>query len=360
MRNVAGRLPPGVKNRLAPLLAAEKTYPDFLGIGAQKAGTTWLGRNLQVHPEIWMPEINELHYFDERINDPKNPVPRLYGKVTGEGTVNRRWRRQVRIRLRRHWDRFSREKFLWDLRYYAGAPGEGWYASLFEPGREKVKGEITPAYSTLDRDGIARVQDLLPDAKLIFMMRNPIERAWSQLVMRLDKAGTRDIGSARHRELHRNFEREGYRARTDYLRTLENWGAFYPEGQIFVGFLEDVHFYPEELLGSVYEFLGVDTSFRPHEVGEKVHARSAGRMLAESAVYLAQLYREELSRLNEHFGGYASFWLYSAEKLTGSPPAEEHLPYPLWESEIWEEWKKEATGRPLYQSGPLPSVRIAV
>jgi hypothetical protein len=74
-----------------------------------------------------------------------------------------------------------------------------------------------------------------------------------------------------------------------------------------VGFLEDVHFYHEELLRSMYEFLGVDASFRPQGIGARVHARSAGRMLTESALYLGQLFREELSRLNEHFGGYASF-----------------------------------------------------
>ena len=87
-----------------------------------------------------------------------------------------------------------------------------------------------------------------------------------------------------------------------------------------MGFLEDVHFYPEELLGSVYRFLGVDASFRPRGVGEKVHTRSAGRMASDAAVYLAGLYREELSRLSEHFGGYASFWLYCAEELAERPP----------------------------------------
>ena len=359
MRSVASKLPRGVKDRLAPSLAAERVCADFVGIGAQKAGTTWLGHNLQLHPEIWMPGIKELHYFNERINDPKNPVSRLYGKMTGEGTANRRWRRQVGKRLRRHGKRFSREEFLWDLRYYAGAPGDGWYASLFEPGRGRVKGEITPAYSTLGRDDVACVHDLIPEAKLIFMMRNPVERAWSQLVMRFDKAGKTDTASVRRKRLHRTFEREGSRRRTDYLRTLETWTAFYPEDRIFVGFLEDIHLYPEELLGGVYGFLGVDTSFRPRGVGEKVHARSAGRMLAESAVYLSRLYRDELSRLHEDFGGYASFWLYSAEKLAGSPPEEEHLPYPLWESSIWEEWISEGTGGPGYQSGPLSAVRTA-
>src|SRR5918993_3783015 len=137
--------------------------PDFIGIGAQKAGTTWLGHNLQLHPEIWMPGIKELHYFNERINDPRNPVSRLYGKMTGQGAVSQRWRRQVRKRLRRQWKRPSLQEFLWELRYYAGTPGDGWYASLFAPGRVKVRGEITPAYPTLGPANIARVHDLLPE-----------------------------------------------------------------------------------------------------------------------------------------------------------------------------------------------------
>ncbi len=331
--------------------------PEFIGIGAQKAGTTWLGHNLQLHPEVWMPGIKELHYFNNRINDPKNTLFRLYSKTTSKRTVDQRWRRQIRNRVRRYRQRFSRDDFLWDLKYYAGAPNDEWYASLFEPGQGRVKGEITPAYSMLGYEGVARVHDLVPEAKLIFMMRNPIERAWSQVVMRFDKSGKKDIASARRRRLRRNFESKESRSKTDYLGTLENWSKFYPENRIFVGFLEDIHFYPEELLQSVYEFLDVDPSFKPQGIGEKVHSRSAGRMPAESAVYLAQLYREELSRLDKRFGGYASFWRYCAERLVESCIEEKNLPYPLWESATWDEWVKEGLEQSGYQSGPLPSVQ---
>jgi hypothetical protein len=332
------------------------TLPDFIGIGAQKAGTTWLSHNLQLHPEVWMPGIKEFHYFNDRINDPRNPVSRLYGKIKGERTVDRRWRRQVKSRIRRHLHSFSKDDFLWDLKYYTGTPDNEWYASLFEPGRGRITGEITPAYSMLDRESIAYVHDLAPDAKLIFMMRNPIERAWSQVVMRFDKSGKKNVASARRKRLLRNFESEGSRSRTDYLRTLENWGAFYSEEQIFVGFLEDIHFYPEKLLDSVYEFLGVDASFKPPGVGEKVHARSAGSMPIDAAVYLAQLYEEELSRLEEHFGGYTAFWRYCAGWLAGDPPADETVPYPLWESASWPRWVEKRSEPPGFQSGPLPSV----
>ena len=279
-----------------------------------------------------MPKSKELHYFDDRIRDPRNPFSRFYRRMTGDGQVNRRWRRQVRGRLREHLTRLPGQELLRDLRYYAGTSGDGWYASPFEPGRGKVKGEITPAYSTLGLERVAHVHDIVPEAKIIFLMRNPIERSWSQFVMRLDRSGKRNSGLRRYRKLLRNVDREGSRSRTDYLQVLENWTMYYPEDRIFVGFLEDIHFYPEILLGNAYPFLGVDASFRPPRVGEKVHARSAGRMTSEAAVYLADLYREGLSRLSERFGGYASFWLYCAEKLAESP-LEEYPPYRLWESE---------------------------
>lgn len=49
-------------------------YPDFLVIGAQKAGTIWLQRNVQAHPEIWPSREKGLGYFDEKIHDPANPT----------------------------------------------------------------------------------------------------------------------------------------------------------------------------------------------------------------------------------------------------------------------------------------------
>jgi len=162
------------------------------------------------------------------------------------------------------------------------------------------------AYSTLPLDDVAYIHNLVPEARIIFMLRNPIERACSQFVMRLDRSGQRELGLTRCKKLLRNVEREGSRSRKDCLQALENWTTFYHEERIFVGFLEDIHFHPEQLLGNVYRFLGVDPSFKPRGIGGKVHARSAGRMTSDAAVYLAGLYGEELSHLSEHFGGYAS------------------------------------------------------
>ena len=328
--------------------------PRFIGIGAQKAGTTWLSKNLQPHPEIWTPRIKELHYFDERIHDPANPVQRLLAKATNDRRADERWRRQLSARLRRQRKKFSFEDLKWDLKYYLGRPTDGWYLSLFERGAGRMSGEITPAYSTLTPAEVAHVHTLAPEARIIFFMRNPMERAWSQAVMSFDKKKKGSAKRASEEKFHRHFAREGSTARTDYLRTIENWRAFYGDDRIFVGFLEDVHFHPGELLRSVYEFLGMDPAFEPPGLNKRVHARSAGRVPTAQFRYLAGVYREESRRLEARFGGYAAFWAYVCERLAETPPAEDELPYPLWESSLWEEWGE--AGNIALQSGPLASL----
>jgi hypothetical protein len=304
-----------------------------------------------------MPRVKEIHYFDEKIHESRNTTLRLVRRIFGAGGANRRWRRQVRRRARKHLRRFSREDFSWDLKYYTGAGSDGWYASLFDPGKGRMIGEITPAYSTLGPDVVRRVHRLVPDARIIFMMRNPVERVWSQAVMGFDRSKGKAVDAVTDEELLRMFSGEGSRRRTDYLRTLDTWSAFYPKERIFVGFLEDVHFFPEELLRAVYDFLGVDPAFRPPKAGSKVHTRSTGSAPAAPLAHLARSYLEQTELLEGCFRGYASFWRFCAERLVESPPAEERLPYPLWESRLWKEWP--GSGQIRLQSGPLSSVRVA-
>ena len=335
-------------------------FPDFIGIGAQKAGTTWLHRNLQAHPQIFMPR-KEVHYFDKKIDDRSNARTRLFGTRK----IDDQWRRQVK-----HWTLMhlikkpSLRDLLWDFKYYMLPYNDQWYASVFEPKKGKVAGEITPAYSVLDRDRVDHVHSIVPDAKIIFFMRNPIERVWSQTVMSFDKAEKRSAETVSEEELFQRTERDSMWKLSNYLRTFENWGACYPEERIFVGFLEDIRFFPGELLKSLYEFLDVDPTFDPPLTDKKVHSRSAGSMPTRIAVHLARAYYEEIARLSERFGGYASFWLYCANRLINDPPEEENMTYPLFESSFWEEWavgpgNPTGLGSRQVQSGPLASIQVA-
>lgn len=332
-------------------------YADFIGIGAQKCGTTWLHRNLRAHPDIHMPH-KEVHYFDWRIHDRSNALTRLFGRRDADA----QWRRRVKRALTQTFKNPSREELIRNYRFYMRSYDDDWYASLFETGEGKVAGEITPGYSALERGGIAHVFELMPEAKIVFMMRNPVERVWSNAVMSFDKVRKASVGSVPDDQLFRKLERKGARKRTDYLGTLQNWGTFYSEDRIFVGFLEDVRFRPRELLGALYAFLGVDPSFAPPRPSKKVHTRSADEMPTRVAEHLARAYRDEIAQLSERFDGYASFWAYCAERLIENPPEGDTLPYPLWESAAWQEWvaaSEGASDRHPLQSGPLSSLGVS-
>jgi hypothetical protein len=215
---------------------------------------------------------------------------------------------------------------------------------------------MTPDYAVLEKEGVAQVHELMPDAKIIFMMRNPVERPWSVTTMGLRIRG-RSMEDMTIRNFRRQFDRGRVRRMTDYLRTLDSWSAFFPEERIFVGFLEDIHFFPEETLRRLYRFLGIDPSAARGAITQKIHPGSVSEMPMRLAIYLARSYLEETEHLEERLGGYASFWRFCAERLIGFPPAEEHLPYPLWESRLWKAWP--GSGQIRLQSGPLPSVRVA-
>lgn len=327
-------------------------YPDFLGIGAQKAGTTWLQRNLRAHPEIWMPKEKEIHYFDEKIRLKGG----LWSRLRGDRPADVRWRRQARMRFKRSRISSSPRDIAWDLRYFLMKPSDRWYASLFEPGAGKMTGEATPDYSILKPRVIAHVHEIMPDAKIIFLMRNPVERPWSATDMGIRLSG-QSAEKVPDEKFYRQFDSPRVRLLTNYLRTLRSWGTHYPQDQIFVGFLEDIHFFPEEFLVSLYDFLGVEPFVDERIVRRKIHSGFQSTMPTRFAVHLARTYREDLVRMDRRFGGYASFWLYCAERLIEDPPKEESVPYPLWESEMWEEWKEPR--EIALQSGPLSTLRSA-
>jgi hypothetical protein len=150
-------------------------------------------------------------------------------------------------------------------------------------------------------------------------------------------------------QLFEGFDDPEVRAETNYLQILQQWQRFYPADQIFLGFIEDIHFHPVRLLRHIYRFLGVDASYAQKALKRKVNARSPKAMPASAAVHLARRYHKDLLRLNERFGGYASFWLYCAKRLADEP-IEGEIPYPLWNSWLWKEWKNQASS----SSSPYP------
>ena len=325
------------------------SFPDFLIIGAQKAGTSWLASNLSRHPNVWTPPLKELHYFDERIKElpfGASLIRLSNRRYTEEDWYPWYWRYQLqymlRRRFRRHGENFDLETFLWGLKFFGRPPSDKWYASLFEQGRGRITGEATPDYSILEEGMVAHIHKLMPHAKVIFFMRNPIERPYSAAIMQLRnlKGMGREVEEIALQPFFESFFRQPtVVSHTRYLRSLEKWRRFYPDEQIFVGFLEDIHFYPVRLLQRLCGFLELDPSHVRGAERCKINPGFQEKMPTRLAAHLAHTYYEDLQRLSVRFGGYTRFWLYCAENLTKGTLSEDEIPYPLWDSWFWEEWE---------------------
>ncbi len=123
-----------------------------------------------------MPPIKELHYFDHRVTDPPTLVGALRSRLFGKRYSDGQWRRIATKRLKQQRQSFSLRELSWDLNYFLWPPSAE-HSSLFGPSPEQIAGETTPSYALLDEKQVAHVGILTPNAKVLFMVRNPIERS---------------------------------------------------------------------------------------------------------------------------------------------------------------------------------------
>lgn len=268
------------------------------GIGATKAGTTWLYRYLHDHPQCAMPAVKEAHYwdsFDAKTCEKQVATYRVRlqemraAKTAAEGE-GRGW--QVHNMERRITDMKALIKTLEGDRSEDSA-----YAAWLMEGRDAavVVGDITPNYAMLSDDDLARMRDLSPTTKFLYLIRDPLDRLWSHIRMQ----------ARRQRQEHEQYEKKSnnilYRmlnrghethilARGDYPKIIRKLRRVIPEGRLLVQFTEDL--FTVEGLAKVCAFLGIRpvtaTVARPVNEGSEV-------------VMLDKLRPRALGLLNEHY-----------------------------------------------------------
>lgn len=231
--------------------------PTFIGVGAVKSGTTWLYRALRNHPEAWLPPIKELRYFNQ-------PEYNLLSRLRG-GTGGRRdygyWRRRLLSFLRHPGVRRPRY-LLWHLWYFFGPRSAWWYASLFPKGR--CAGEISPLYAPIPSDKIRHAARHFPHLKILYLLRDPIDRVWSHIRMRCLGLPEVDFDPDRLTEEivlrtveERDLEDRWLFRHSCYAGNLDRWLRFFPRDQMFVRAFDDVVERPDALLSDLADFLGI-------------------------------------------------------------------------------------------------------
>jgi hypothetical protein len=197
--------------------------PTFLVIGAHKAGTTTLAQHLRRHPDVFLAAHKEVHYFSEH-----------------------------------NWSR-----------------GRDWYESLFAAaGSARAVGEASPGYTCYPLfDHVPeRAAALVPQARLVYLVRHPIERLVSHYRHDATYWGeTQPIDEA-------VLDYRRYLSRSMYALQIDRWrDAGYAADQMLVVTTDDLRDDTASTLATVFRFLGVDDTFEPSTIGTVFNEGSALR-----------------------------------------------------------------------------------
>ena len=197
---------------------------------------------------------------------------------------------------------------LWRLRYYLGSVDDFWYRNLFK-NKDNYTGDITPAYQLLTEQDVKHVYNIVPEAKIIFIIRNPIDRTWSQLRKNNQHKFEFDA-------LRKVIHSDDIKWRNDYLRTMHTWKKYYPDSQFKVAFFDDLKNNPVKMMNEVVEFIKgtYSNDSNNKELTRIVNAARSSNMDNKTKRFLA----EELLPLMEDqakvFCSYAKLWYEEALK----------------------------------------------
>lgn len=235
--------------------------PTFLVIGAMRCGTTSLARYLGAHPEVFIAPVKEVHYFDRN----------------------------------------------YEL-------GERWYRDQFKGyDGEPQLGEATQNY-LYDPEPFERLADLLPDAKLVVSLRDPVERAyshyWHKVARGREPLSFEDALDAEAARLASGDpearDHFSYLDRGHYLPQLERVVSRYPREQVHVLLFEDLRDRPTETFQQLCRFLGVADDVVPDVIGEpmNVYGRFRSLRVQQVARRLPAPLAKVVGRLNTDRSGY--------------------------------------------------------
>jgi hypothetical protein len=216
--------------------------PNLLVIGAKKCATTSLHYYLSLHPQVFMSRQKELDFF-------------------------------------------SRES-VW-------AKGVDWYKAQF-PSTAEICGESSPSYTNYPFWGgvPGRMAALVPDTKLIYLIRDPLERMISDYV--------HEVADGRERrtfaEAMVDFPNNPYVRRSRYFMQLEQYLQHFPKTQILVLTQEELYSERQKTLEAVFRFLGVTASFSTKKFQRLEHRTSDKRQKTALELWLARLPIDQLLR----------------------------------------------------------------
>ncbi len=231
--------------------------PNFLIIGAPKSGTWWLASRVKKHPRVFLARgerSGEVKYFTKYFHKPLS-----------------------------------------------------YYSDRFRCAGDRIKGEKSPHYCTLPAHRIRLIWRLMPEVRLILILRDPVARSWSEALVALLQNTHSHFEDLHETTVLRMLDK----VRIRYSTVIDNWLTFFSEDQLLICFFEDIQRRPESLLENVFRHIGADhpgdlTAFALQEVVN----RGLGIPLQSPYLdYLCEYYADEIEIMYQRFGEQVEPWL---------------------------------------------------
>jgi hypothetical protein len=238
-------------------------YPQFVIIGAPKCGTSWLQGALGQHPNIIVVP-DEIEYFSSYIG--KQPLE---------------W----------YLDQFEQQI-------------EAQSANKASP---YLLGEKSAHYCVMPREGIQTMRDMLPEVRLVLMMREPVSRHWAHTKRHFSKARVAereggDVLSVPRDRLYDFMTRS--RNLGEYSAMIHDWTAIYPADRLLLVAQEHALSSPRSTFDAVLEHIGLAATYEPASISLLLRQRNRGPsvdMPAEVGEFLESMFAAERDRFRAIF-----------------------------------------------------------
>lgn len=274
--------------------------PDFICIGPEKTGTTLLYTLLQKHPQVSLPPIKELRYWDEGYNIPKHSLRVFFSSDHWHYTLLRKrlkfsFLREIKRLVAFRWREPT--DFYWRLDYSLGRHNDDWYERILcaEP---LLAGDISPLYYHLPEERIADIHRYHQKIKIIIFIRDPIERAWSKIKMNLLTHRKRGIDELDFEEFKR-YSEAVHRKWVPYHETIALWSRLF--SQVHVALYDDLQSNQANWYEDICQFLNIDRQTRDQDKAEYINISKKIDLPSPFQNILIQHYGEEIRALVDDY-----------------------------------------------------------
>lgn len=290
--------------------------PHFLCIGARKSGTTWVYKFLENHPKVAMPIIKELNFFSSECFHSDDAARKTY--------VQEKYRA---YRSRMGPKKKHRMSLIPDVPSSGDLPALfGWYEGMFERSiNEKaqslntqeplISGDVSPLYQNLPQKRIRLIKEKYPNLKILYILRNPIKRVWSDFNMENENTFGHDLDHPQLDHLLDSIYNRSIRGGLVH-RVYSDWKSIFGSNvQLF--FFEELVGDPELLGRRICDFIGIEyIENSASSVSNPNPRKKKLKLPNEIAKEIAAVLYHEIDALNQDFNNqYTQSWLDYADQL---------------------------------------------